>query len=330
LKEFRMNRKKFNSITDIPGITVGHYTDLDSITGCTVILCEEGATVGVNVSGSAPGTRETDLCKPGNLVEKAHAILLSGGSAFGLAAADGVMKYLEENNIGYDVGLTKVPIVPAAIIFDLSIGNFKIRPDKESGYQACLNAKTGIVKQGSVGAGTGAAVGKIMGIECSTKGGVGTGSLFTQDGLIVAALMVVNSFGDVINHENGKIMAGARKSKNSSKFINSTKFLCRYFSVQHFPHQEFKNTTVGVIVTNAILSKEETNKVAQMANDGLARSINPAHTMFDGDVIFTLALNQERANVNQVGSLSAEVTSIAIENAVKYAKSLGGIPAIST
>lgn len=312
-----------NSITDVVGIKVGHYTDREAITGCTVILCEQGAVAGVDVSGSSPGTRETDLLRPGNLVEKVHAIVLSGGSAFGLDAAGGVMKYLEERGVGHETGAGLVPIVPAAINFDLAIGNSEIRPGAEEGYQACLMATDAQVAEGCVGAGTGATVGKILGLERATKSGLGTASQEIADGVIVAALVVVNALGDVIEPKMGKIIAGPRRPNgkgflSTSELLKGGKFRSNVSSC---------NTTIGVVATNAQLNKEQANKLAQMAQVGIARAIDPCRTMYDGDVIFALSLGKKKVDINVLGSVAAEVIAAAITRAVLQAETLGGIPA---
>lgn len=311
-------------ITQIAGIKVGHYTDLKAATGCTVILCEEGAVAGVDVRGSAPGTRETDLLRPMNLVEKVHAILLSGGSAFGLNAAQGVMRYLEERSVGYDTAAGKVPIVPAAVLYDLDIGSSKIRPGPEEGHMACLNASSSEIAEGCIGAGTGATVGKLLGPQQATKSGLGMASEEVATGVIVAALVVVNAFGDVIAPKTCDILAGTRQPDGSS-FANSAELLrVQGFSWKHKP---LTSTTIGVVVTDADLNKEQINKVAQMAQDGMARTIDPCHTMYDGDTIFALSIGKKRGDVNVIGSSAAHVVSKAIVRAVMVAVSLGGIPA---
>jgi len=310
-----------NAITDVPGIKVGHYTDREAATGCTVILCEEGAVAGVDVRGSAPGTRETDPLRPMSLVGKAHAILLSGGSAFGLDAAAGVMRYLEERGYGFDTGVAKVPIVPAAILFDLRVGNSKVRPGPEEGYKACLAASTGPVAEGCVGAGTGATVGKIMGPERMTKSGLGTASQKIGN-ITIGAIVAVNAFGDVVDPETGKIIAGPRDTERGG-FLSTTEIM-KGLSASTAP----TNTTIGVVATDASLEKEQVNKVAQMAHDGLARAIRPAHTMVDGDAIFVLATGKERSvDVTMLGALAAEVVATAIVRAVRQAEGLCGIPA---
>ncbi len=280
-----------DDITDIPGIRVGHDTNLEAGTGCTVILCDTPAVGGVDVRGGAPATRETDLLHPMHLVEEVHAVLLTGGSAYGLDAASGVMRYLEERNVGYDVGVARVPIVPAAAIFDLGFGSAKIRPDAAAGYRACEQATAEAVTQGNVGAGTGATVGKMA-----------------------------NASGDVIDPQTQQVIAGARNPLGSFIFSNP-----------------FGNTTIAVIATSASLSKEATNKVAQMAHDGLAQAIRPAHTMFDGDTVFALALGQTLDNrrdpattasqVSRIGAAAATTLARAIVKAVRHATELHGVPA---
>ena len=316
----------YNAITDVTGLKVGHYTDKEAATGCTVILCETGAVAGVDVRGSAPGTRETDLLRPMNLVEKVHAVLLSGGSAFGLDAAGGVMRYLEEKGIGHETLVAKVPIVPAAIIFDLNIGSSKIRPGIEEGYKACLAATEKEVAEGCVGAGTGATVGKILGIERATKSGLGTASCKIGDEVIVAALVVVNAIGDVIDHKTGKILAGPRNEQNNG-FLSTVELLTGgIYSYRKNPLAT--NTTLGVVATNAKLTKEQVNKLAQMAQDGIARAINPSHTMYDGDAMFALALGDRMGDITVLGTAAAEVVADAIVRAVQQAETLAGIPAM--
>lgn len=326
-----------NSITDVPGIKVGHAHDLDALTGVTVILCEEGAVGGVDQRGGAPGTRETDLLRPMHVVQQVHAIVLTGGSAFGLDSASGVMKYLEEKGIGYDTRVAKVPIVPAAVIFDLGIGKADLRPDAAMGYAACQNATDDERSNGNVGAGTGATVGKVFGMGQAMKGGLGTASIDLGGGLIVAALFVVNVFGDVLDPKTGNIIAGARKvelalgkkgSTDKIEFADTLTTLKSFAGKTIIRPAGRDNTVIGVVATNAQLSKEETNKIAQMAHDGLARAIRPAHTMFDGDTVFALATGNKRADVNLIGAYAAEMTAQAIVSAVLYAQSAGGVPSI--
>ena len=286
---------------------MGHATNLTARTGCTVILCPAGATAGVDVRGAAPGTRETEALRPGRLVQKAHAVLLTGGSAFGLDAAGGVVQYLEEKNVGFPAGPVRVPIVPAAVIFDLGVGDASIRPDREMGYQACLNATEEPVAMGAVGAGTGATVGKAPGVT-SSPGGVGSACMRLDSGLIVAAIMVVNALGNVVHPRTGEILAGG---KENGDFVDITERLLDANLVQG------TNTTIGVVATNATLSPAEVHRVAEMAHDGMARAIRPAHTMFDGDTLFALATGSHTGStVNAVGILAAEVVAEAIVNAV--------------
>jgi L-aminopeptidase/D-esterase-like protein len=313
----------YNAITDVEGIKVGHYTDKEAATGCTVVLCEGGAVGGVDVRGAAPGTRETDLLRPMHLVERVHAVLLSGGSAFGLEAASGVMRYLEERGIGFDARVVKVPIVPAAILFDLAIGRSDVRPDAEAGYAACLSAKRGPVEEGSVGAGTGATVGKLLGMKFATKSGLGTASEKISGGVVVGAIVAVNAFGDVVDHKTGEIIAGARKPVVGG-FINTVE---RMKGDLGRTILAFLNTTIGVVATDAHLTKEEVNIVAKMAQDGLAIAVRPAHTMFDGDTIFALSTGKKKGNVSVIGAVAAEVLARAVVRAVKKAEGLCGVPA---
>lgn len=307
-------------ITDIEGIKVGHSSSLEGMTGCTAIIYEEGATGGVDVRGSAPGTRETDLFKAENMVDKVHAIVLSGGSAFGLEASSGVMKYLEEQNVGFDVGPTKVPIVASAVIFDLNIGDYRIRPDLEMGYEAAKNAIINEKGQGLVGCGMGATVGKLFGPEYAMKSGLGSATIEVGE-LKVSAMVAVNSFGDVYDYRSGKQLAGIYDYRNN-KLLNTVEILKDGNKELNFP---MTNTTIGVIATNAILTKAEGNKIAQMAHNGYARSINPIHTMFDGDTIFTMATNKVKADVSLLGTIAAETMSRAITNAIVNTTAAGGL-----
>lgn len=313
-----------NTLTAVPGIRVGHVTHLEGATGCTVVLCPEGAVAGVDQRGGAPGTRETDLLRPMHLVEQVHAVLLAGGSAFGLAAADGVMRYLEERGIGYPTGAGPVPIVPAAILFDLMIGSPAVRPDAAMGYAACEAATDAPIAQGSVGAGTGCRVGALQGNAFATKGGIGSASIDLGDGLVVAALIAVNAFGDVVD-ESGKIIAGMRDGSGGFPgVLNMMRFMARMTD----PPAASQNTVIGVIATNARLTKEQVNKIAQMAHDGLAQAVRPAHTLFDGDTIFALATGSIPANVNVIGAFAAEATAQAIRNAVHHATTLADVRSI--
>ncbi len=313
-----------DDITDVPGIRVGHDTNQAAGTGCTVVLCDPPAVGGVDVRGGAPATRETDLLHPLCMMNQVNAVLLAGGSAFGLDAASGVMRYLEEQQIGYDVGVARVPIVPGAAIFDLAVGSATIRPDAAAGYRACQQASIGPLVQGSVGAGTGATVGKQLGPALCMKGGVGSASTTLADGSVVGALVVVNALGDIIDPQTQEVVAGTRDPLGTG-FIAAN---------------PFGNTTIAVIATSAQLTKDEINKVAQMAHDGIAQVIRPAHTMFDGDTIFALAngLTSQDSNpprhpangamqVSLLGSAAALTLARAILKAVRQATTLYGIPA---
>jgi L-aminopeptidase/D-esterase-like protein len=322
-----------DSITDILGIEVGHAQDDEALTGCTVILCRKGAVAGVDVRGSAPGTRETDLLNPIHLVNKVHAIVLAGGSAFGLDAASGVMHYLDEHKIGFNTGVAKVPIVPAAVLFDLNLGDKNVRPDSEMGYKACLNASKDRVAEGNVGAGCGASVGKLFGAALAMKSGLGSASIDIGNGIVVGALVAVNAFGDVI--EDGKIVAGLRSGKvgpiqvGGEEYFADTLKLMRTFAGRNVMRLATKaNTVIGVVATNAALTKAEATKVAQMAHDGLARTIRPAHTMLDGDTIFALSTGNKKSDVTTIGTFAAEAMAQAILRAVKMAAPAGGLPGL--
>lgn len=311
-----------NTLTAVPGIKVGHATDSVGLTGCTVVLCEAGAAVGVDQRGGAPGTRETDLCAPMHLVQRAHAVMLAGGSAFGLAAADGAMRYLGERRIGYASGPVHVPIVPAAILFDLAVGSTEARPDAEMGYQACLAASSAPVAQGNVGAGTGCSAGKALGAKLATKTGLGSAALDLGGGLVVAALIAVNPFGDVVDAQ-GHILAGTRHRRGGfADTLGLLKSLTGRIALR-----VAGATVIGVVATNARLNKEQVNKVAQMAQDGLARTIRPAHTMFDGDTLFALATGGVRSSPTLVGAYAAEAVAQAIVAAAQHAVAAGGLPA---
>jgi L-aminopeptidase/D-esterase-like protein len=287
-----------------------------------VILCPPGTVGGVDQRGGAPGTRETDLLRPMHLVQHVNALLLAGGSAYGLAAADGVMHWLEDRGIGYQAGEFVVPIVPAAIIFDLSVGQPGIRPTAAMGRAACDSASDTAVTQGCVGAGTGARVGGMLGNAFATKGGLGSHALHFDNGLIVAALAVVNAAGDVLD-ERGSILGGVRSAPDSHEFPGMLNMLRAQTEVA----VPAANTVIGVVATNARLTKEQANKVAQMAHDGLARAVNPAHTLFDGDTIFTLATGTVEADMSLVGAFGAEAFAAAIRSAVRSAVTLGGVRA---
>ncbi|MEE8472513.1 MAG: P1 family peptidase [Dehalococcoidia bacterium] len=310
------------ALTDVPGIKVGHWDDRQAVTGCTVVLCPEGAVAGGEVRGSAPATRDTDILRPINLVERVHAIVLSGGSAFGLDAAGGVMRYLEERGCGLETKAGRVPIVPAAALFDLGIGSAAVRPGAEEGYRAALAASDHGEGEGSLGAGTGATVGKALGMEKAVKGGLGMASQTIGNGIIVAALVAVNAFGDIVDPETGKTVAGPRGDRG---FLNTLELLKQGAVDLSLTSL---NTTLAVVATNAGLNKEGANKLCQMAQDGLARAIRPCHTMQDGDTVFALSLGEESADLTVLGSVAAEVVAQAVVRAVRRAEGLGGIPSV--
>jgi L-aminopeptidase/D-esterase-like protein len=314
-------------LTAVPGLEVGHHTLGERPTGCTVILAKRGATAGVDVRGGAPGTRETDLLDPSNLVDKVHGVVLAGGSAFGLDTATGVMRYLEEIGVGFDVRVAKVPIVPAAVLFDLSVGDKpNIRPTAECGYLAAKSANDGPVAQGNVGAGAGATVGKLLGFGRAMKGGVGSASVVLPNGLVVAALVAVNAVGDVIDPASGHVVAGVRTP--DGRGLADARTLLRAGVAGAAPRVG-ENTTIGIVATNAALTKAQARKVAQMAHDGLARAISPAHTPMDGDTIFALATGAlpGDSSVGIIGALAAEAMAESIVRAVRTATGLPGLPA---
>jgi len=310
------------AFTEIEGILVGHDQDLAAVTGCTVVLCEKGATAGVDVRGGAPGTRETDLLDPVNLVEKIHAVLLTGGSAFGLDAAGGVMRYLEERGIGFDVQVAKVPIVCGAALFDLVVGNPRVRPDGQMGYRACCNATGHACPEGNVGAGTGATVGKICGMARAMKSGLGCFAL-QVGALKIGALVAVNALGDIINPATGERVAGLLTEDRTALADTEALMIETYGNrINRFSG----NTTLGVVATNAVLTKAQATKLASMAQNGYARTMRPAHSMFDGDTIFTIATGQVEADLSTLGLLAARVMEKAIVSAVRNAKPLSGLP----
>ena len=329
-----MANKMKNAITDVPGIRVGQAQDSQALTGCTVILVEDGGVGGIDQRGGAPGTRETDALHPMHLVQEVHAVVLAGGSAFGLDAASGVMRYLEERGVGFAAGPVKVPIVPAAILFDLGIGDPHVRPDNAMGYQACQNATNDPPLEGNTGAGSGATVGKILGMTQAVKSGIGTASMDIGGGVVVGAIAVANAVGDVIDPQTGRIIAGARPLHKgplnvggSDTFANTLEVMKTFTGRVLLGFASKSNTVIGLVATNARLNKEQANKVAQMAQDGLARVIRPAHTMLDGDTIFALATGKKDADVNIVGAFAAEVFAAAILRGVRAATSAAGLPA---
>lgn len=312
-------------LTDVGGLRVGHSTDTVSLTGCTVIICDATMTGGVDVRGSATGTREIELLRPTHLIQHVHAVLLSGGSAYGLDAAAGVMRYLEENDRGYDVKVARIPIVPAAILFDLALGDPTARPDADMGYRACIDSTSGEFHRGNIGAGAGATVGKVFGMRYATKAGLGTASLTLARGIKVGAIVAVNALGDVRDPILGKIIAGARNPEGAG-FADTEKTMRGDLSNTML---NSNNTVIGLVATNARLNKEETNKLAQMASNGIARTIAPAHTSYDGDVIFALsnADSNLSAPVSAIGLVAAQAISLAVLDAVRCAEGVQGLPA---
>lgn len=309
-----------SSITDVAGIEAGHFTDPRRPTGCTVVLARGGAVAGVDVRGAAPGTRETDLLSPSNTVEQVHAVLLSGGSAFGLDAAGGVMRWLDERDIGLVVGPARVPIVPAAVLFDLPLGDARIRPDAAAGYAACESASRNAPAEGNVGAGAGAVVGKIFGFARAMKGGIGTASV-TVDGVTVGAIVACNALGDVVDPDTGRIVAGARTADGRS-LLDARRALLR--GADPRPVLPGSNTTIGVIATDATLTKVQAGRLATMGHDGLARTINPVHTPSDGDTLFAIATGASGRTLGMMtlGTMAAEACALAVVRAVRAARGL--------
>lgn len=326
--------EQIKSLTDIAGLRVGHAQDEEALTGCTVILCEDGAVGGVDQRGGAPGTRETDALHPLHLVQQVHAVVLTGGSAFGLEAATGVVRYLEERGVGFDTGIVRVPIVPAAVLYDLGIGRADVRPDAAMGYRACVNASSEAIIEGNVGAGCGATVGKILGMPNGMKSGLGSAGIEITDGLVVCALAVVNALGNVINPESGQIIAGARlespshDKKGGYRFADALQVLRMMAAQDDLEFRGGSNTVIGVVATNAALTKEQANIMAQMAQDGIARTILPAHTMLDGDTIFALSYGKRKADINTIGAFAAEAFAQAVLSAVRTARPAGGLPGL--
>ena len=325
-------RRPSGFLTDVPGLQVGHFTHRKRPTGCTVVLAKQGAVAGVDVRGGGPGTRETDLLRPEMSVQEVHAVVLSGGSAYGLAAADGVMRYLEEEDAGFRTSAGVVPIVPAAILFDLNLGDGRIRPDAKSGYRAAKSARASSREQGNVGAGAGATVGKMFGARRAMKGGLGMASLKLPGGLVIGALVAVNAIGDVTDPESGEILAGAR-GEDGRSLADS---MARIRGGDTFGGDTFdggkpgENTTIGVVAANVDWTQAQATKVAQMAHDGLARAIRPAHMPFDGDTIFALGTGGQRVDgrlLGYAGALAAEVVAQAVVSAVLHAKGIAGYPA---
>ncbi len=330
-----MGKKHKNAITAVPGIEVGHADDPQALTGCTVVLCQRGAVGGVDQRGGSPGTRETDLLRPLHRVEKVHAVLLTGGSAFGLDAAGGVVRYLEERGIGFDVQVAKVPIVPAAVLFDLGLGSADVRPDAAMGYAACVNATDSHPRQGNAGAGMGASVGKILGPAGAMKSGIGTSCIEIGRGVRVGAIVAVNALGDVVDPASGEILAGTRAIRvggvalgGDGPFADTQAMMLKQPGKLALRIAARSNTVIGVVATNARLTKDGANFVAQMAQDGLARTIRPAHTMLDGDTLFALSTGNASVDINTVGAYAADAVQEAILQAVRQAASAGGLPSM--
>jgi L-aminopeptidase/D-esterase-like protein len=313
------------TLTDIAGLKVGHYTDLEAVTGCTVVLCEGGCVAAVDVRGAAPATRETDVLRPESTVQEVQAVLLAGGSAFGLSAADGVMRYLEERGLGFPTRFGPVPIVPAAALFDLGIGSAQTRPGAECGYAACRAASSGAVAEGSVGAGTGATVGHLLGAKAFTKAGLGSASRRLHSGAVVAAVAAVNAFGDVVDPRTGCIVAGARSPSGGFLDIDA--------HIEELPKRRppiGQQTTLAVVATDGALERPALLRVAQMAHDGLARVIRPAHTGLDGDIVFALSSRQGRPlDPTVVGTVAADLMAESVLRAIRQAVGLAGVPSAS-
>ena len=322
-----------DGIIDVTGIEVGHWTDRDGATGCTVVICCQGAVGGVDVRGGAPGTRETDLLRPGNLVERVHSVLLTGGSAFGLDAAAGVMRYLEERGIGFKAGSATVPIVPAAVLFDLNVVTDKVRPGAEEGYRACVASPGEGVQEGSYGAGTGATVAKGLGMKGAVKGGIGTASLELPEGAVVGAIVAVNAYGGLVDHHTGKLIAGPRREAGSG-YYDPVEMLLSEDALQTTPM--VTNTTIGVVATDAVLTREQAGYLARASHDGLALAIRPCHTMYDGDTMFALATGTSGENqasisaleLTRLGAAAVEMVATSVLRAVIAADGLGGVPSV--
>jgi L-aminopeptidase/D-esterase-like protein len=316
----KSSRRGAGAITDVAGIEVGHFTDTRRPTGCTVVIAREGAVGGVDVRGAAPGTRETDLLAPTTLVDRVHGILLAGGSAWGLDAATGVVQWLEQQGVGFPVGTARLPLVPGAVLFDLMVGDASIRPDAAAGYRACELASTKAPAEGNVGAGTGAAIGKVFGIERAMKGGIGTASL-TVEGITVGALVACNALGDVIDPDTGEVIAGAR-TRNGKSLVDTRRALLRGEPPK--PLLAGTNTTIGVIATDAVITKVQASRLATMGHDGLARSINPVHTMSDGDTLFVLGTGRAGKSLGMMvlGTMAAEAVAIAVARAARAAQGI--------
>lgn len=319
---------KNNTLTIVQGLKVGHADDKKALTGVTVVICEKGAVGGVDIRGTASGTREINPLDPTHLVETINGICLAGGSAFGLDAAGGAMRYLEERGIGFPVGKTVVPIVPAAILFDLNVGDYKVRPDPEMGYRACQAASAEPVAEGCIGVGIGASVGKLLGRASAMKSGIGSAGRIFDDGLAIGAIAAVNAFGDILDPATGRIIAGSRDPNNPGKFLDTAKVLRGVAVDRPFAPE---NTTLAVVGVNAALTKSQAKKIAQMAQVGFAKTISPCHSTVDGDIIFVLGTGEWKGpvNLNRLGVLAAEAVAEAVVRAVRIAIPMDDLPAIS-
>ena len=315
-------------LTDIPGIRVGHVSDYEALTGCTAILCEQGAVGGVDIRGSASGTEETPTLDPGHVADRVHAVLLAGGSAFGLEAASGVRRYLARRGVGFAFAGEHIPIVAGAVLFDLGIGKSNVHPNLAMGEAAAAAATDGPVTKGAVGAGTGATVGKILGIERAMKSGIGSATVELDGGVLVASLVAVNAMGDVRDPASGKIVAGARRAPGAQEFLDTAGYMKRHSAPAGGPAAP-KHTTLAVIATNARLTKLEARKLAEFGGLGMARAICPVNTMVDGDIVFALSLGALEAGIDSLGVAAAEAVEVAILRAVKSARGMGGLPGLA-
>lgn len=325
-----MSPKRYDAITDVPGVKVGHWTDRRAATGCTVVLYEPGAVPGVDVRGASPGTHETDLLRPGYAARALHAVVLTGGSLFGLASVAGVVRWCEEHGVGFMFGRRRIPIVSGAVVFDLNTGRHDVRPTEDAGYAAASAAKGGRVAEGSVGAGTGATVAKLMGANRSLKGGIGTASEEIEGGLVVGAIVAVNAVGDIVDPRQGAVIAGPRGKDGG--FLDTMAGLRAGTRQEAALEPVEGNTTIGVVATNARLTKEQANRLATIAHDGLARAIRPVHTTGDGDTMFAMATGEVDVPATRITALEA-FAALAVERAVVKgvlaAKSLAGVPSVS-
>lgn len=315
----------WHAITDVPGVLVGQISDVDAMTGCTVCVFPAGAVGGVDIRGSASGTREIAVLEGGHIAPHIHAIMLAGGSAYGLDAAGGAMRALEEQGIGFVTRAARVPLVPAAILYDLGLGSATRRPDVAMGYAACRAAVAGAVAEGSVGAGTGATVGKLFGMTHAMQGGVGTASARLHDSVWIGALVACNAFGDVLDAETGHLLAGTRRAPESFELVDTALQL----RLGHAPQVTVgTNTTLAVVATNAQLTKPQAQKLAQLAQQGLVRGLSPAQTLFDGDTVFAVSTGPQTADLTRLGVMAAALVATCLTRAVRSARSLGGVPGL--